>query len=66
MIDRQELRKKLPRGYGKKIALRIGVSEQSVSRYFSYRQNSERVENAVLDILVELSDEKRRKLGSIL
>lgn len=66
MINRRELRKKMPRGYCKEVAIRSGVSTQSVSRYFNYRQNSERIENTVLDILAEISQRKKEKLDNIL
>lgn len=66
MIDRHELRKKLPHGYGKEVAKRSGVSQQTVSRYFNYKQNSETVENTVLILLSEISDKKKRLLENIL
>lgn len=66
MIDRHQLRKKLPRGYGKVVSDRCGLSPQSVSRYFNYKQNSERIECAVLDILIEISERKKKQLNEIL
>ena len=35
MIDRDNLKKKLPNGYHKEIALRAGVSLAAVSRYLN-------------------------------
>lgn len=66
MIDRAELRKKLPHGYCKEVAKRAGVGISQVSYYFSYKSNSERVENAVLEILVELSNSKKELLDKII
>ena len=67
MIDRKELRKKLPRGYGQVVAKRAGVSERSVSYYFTNKTaNSEKIENVVLEVLSELSDKKRKLLNNII
>ncbi len=66
MIDRKELRKKVPHGYMKKIAERAGVNQVSVSEYFGYKNNSEKIENAVLEVLVELSEKKKKLLALIL
>ena len=65
MIDRNEVRKKVPYGYCKKIAIRAGGNPTQVSNYFSGKGNSERVENATLEILTELSERKKRLLGNI-
>lgn len=64
--DRKELRKKIPYGYCRKIAMRANVNETQVSNYFSGRGNSDRVENATLEILSELSEYKRKMLNKII
>lgn len=66
MVNRKELRKKVPHGYCKLIAIRAGVNIAQVSNYFAGRSNSERVENATLEILSELSDRKKSLLNNIL
>jgi len=52
----------LPRGYKKKIAERVGVSTISVSSFFSGKNNSERIENTVLEVIAELKKERNEKL----
>lgn len=66
MMDRKELRKKLPHGYCKIIAERAGVNQTQVSNYFSGRGNSERVENATLEVLSEITKMKKKLLNDIL
>lgn len=65
MINRKELRKKVPHGYCKVIAERAGVNISQVSYYFSGKGNSERVENATLELLSELSEKKKSLLNMI-
>lgn len=65
MINRQEMNKKLPYGYRKQVAKRAEVSIQTVSRYLNGKQNSERVENSVLEILAEISSKKKELLDKI-
>lgn len=62
MIDRKELKKKLPYGYCKIIAKEVGVTPQVLSLYFAYKINSERVENAILKTLAELNKAKQNLL----
>ena len=52
----------LPRGYKKEVAKRAGVSRVSVSCFFSGKNNSVKIENAVLDIISELKKEHKEKL----
>lgn len=66
MLDRKELRNKLPRGYCKKIAKLAGVTPQAVSYYFSYTINSFLIERAVLDVLSILEKERNKILKEIL
>lgn len=65
MINRSDLRKKIPYGYCKIIAERAGVNSTQVSNYFSGKGNSERVENATLEVLAELSEKKQKLLDNI-
>lgn len=59
MIDRKELRKKLPYGYCKVIAKELGVTKSTISLYFRGKTNSERVETAVLKKVAELNEAKQ-------
>lgn len=65
MIDRNELKRKLPGGYQKEIAQRAGVSLAAVSRYLNNKNNNNKVEIAVLELLAELSDKKKELLNRI-
>ncbi len=66
MIDRDNLKKKLPNGYHKEIALRAGVSLAAVSRYLNGKSNNNKVEFALLELLAELSDKKKELLKRII
>ncbi len=63
MINREELRKKLPSGSLKEVAKRAGVGVASVSRYFSYESNSERVEIAALEVAAEIQKKKQENIN---
>jgi hypothetical protein len=66
MIDRIEIRKKIPYGYGKLIAKKAGVSTRFLSKYLNNSEvNSERVEMAVLETLADLSQKKKTLLAQI-
>lgn len=65
MIDRKELKKKLPRGYCKKIAKAIGVTPQSISLYFAYKINSYRIEVSILKVLSRIDKEEQELLDQI-
>jgi predicted transcriptional regulator len=58
MIDRKQLRSMIPHGYVNQIADRVGVSYQSVSQYFAGKLNSEKIENAALEIAAEVKEKK--------
>lgn len=62
MIDRKELRKKLPYGYCKEIAKELGVTKGTISLYFRGKTNSARIENAVLKKVAELNEAKQKLL----
>lgn len=59
MINRKELRKQFPKGYCQKIAEKAGVNITSVSRYFSGKMNSEKIENEALKMAAEINHGKR-------
>lgn len=65
MVDRIELRKKVPHGYCSIIAKKAGVSQTSVSAYFSGNMNSEKIEKAALVIAAEIVKEKQRLIAAI-
>lgn len=65
MLNRKELRKKLPKGYCKVIAMKAGVTQRSVSLYFDYKFNSERIEDTLLIVLSELNTNKKKLLEAI-
>lgn len=65
MINRKELKEKVPYGYGKKIAEKAGVSQKVVSDYLNGKINSEKVEIATLEILAEISMKKKLLLEQI-
>lgn len=65
MVDRKELRKRLPRGYVKEVAKLAKVTTCAVSYYFSYKINSHVIERAVLDIVVKLEKEREELLSQI-
>ncbi len=60
MINRKALRGQVPHGYCKIIAKKAGVTTQSVSVYFSNELNSERIENAALQVVAELQVKKNK------
>ena len=52
----------LPYGSQKEIAQRAGVTVQSVSLFLSGKTRSKRVEDAVLDYITEISQNRQAKL----
>lgn len=59
MIERIEIKKKIPYGYGRIIAKKAGVTEQFVSKYLNDSEiNSRRVELATLEVLEEIKQSK--------
>lgn len=53
MIDRQEIKDALPYGGLSKIARRTGVKPAAVTKWFSGRINSERIQNAAIELYAE-------------
>ncbi len=64
MLNRKELRSKIPKGYCKIIADKAGVTTQTVSRYFSAKINSERVEISALEVIAQLAQERIKLIGA--
>ncbi len=56
---REDLKKSIPYGYGKKIAAEAKVTPRSVSLFLSGKTNSIKIELAALKIIAELNDEKQ-------
>lgn len=65
MVDRKELRKRLPRGYVKEVAKLAKVTPAAVALYFSYQNNSYIIERAVLDVLNKLEIEREKVLSQL-
>ena len=65
MVNRQQLRKELAYGKLKQLAERAGVNQFSVSRYFSGKMNSEKIENAALEMVLESKQKKAALLNQI-
>lgn len=66
MMDRSDLKRKIPTGFRKVIASRAGVSLSAVSRFVNGKSNNYKVEIEILKLLAELSDEKRLLLNKII
>jgi transcriptional regulator with XRE-family HTH domain len=64
-MERDELKLKVPHGYGKIIAEKAGVKEQSVSQFLNGKNNNVNIELATLEILAELSEKKNALLARI-
>lgn len=60
MVDRNYLKLQMPRGYLKKVASQLGISQKSISNYLTGRNNSERIEIALLKELAQIKAEKNR------
>ncbi len=65
MLNRKELKEKVPHGYGKKIAERANVSLPSITKWFKGQLDSDKIEIAVLETLAEISDNKKERDGHI-
>lgn len=64
-MDRQELKAKLPHGYGKIIAEELGVTPKAVYDFMNGRTNSYKIERAVLRTVSKLKREKEAYLNDI-
>jgi predicted transcriptional regulator len=64
MLNRKELREQVPHGHCKIIAKKAGVTQKSVSDYFATKNNSEKIEMAVLEVLAQIGEKKKRLLDA--
>lgn len=60
MLSREQIKGKVPFGYGKKIAEKAGVSQKSVSDWLNGKTDSVRIETATLELLAELSKARKK------
>lgn len=66
MVDRKDLRKKLPHGYCKKVSKALNITPQYLSAYFSGRINSDRIENALVQVVCMIEKREKELLDQIL
>lgn len=64
-MTRNELKNMVPHGCGKIIAEKAGVSQRSVSLFLNGKNNSYKVEKAVLETLAELKTQQKELLEKI-
>lgn len=65
-MDLKELKSKIPHGYCKIIAERAGVTQHSVSKFLTGKFKSQRIENAALEVIAEISKAKAKLLSEII
>lgn len=65
MIDRNYLKQEMPRGTGKLLAKKLGVSQKSISNYLTGKTNSQRIELGVLKLVGDLKKEKNQLLKKV-
>lgn len=58
-MTREELKKSIPYGYAKKIAIEASVTPRSVSLFLKGKTNSIKIEMAALKVLAELGIQKK-------
>ena len=58
-MERIELKRLVPRGYGKLIAQRAGTNQMTVSRFLNGKNNCLAIELATLELLAELTEKKQ-------
>lgn len=64
-MEREQLKSKVPHGYGKIIAKKAGVKEQAVSQFLNGKNDNINIELATLEVLAELSEKKNSLLARI-
>lgn len=64
-MTREELRKKIPHGALKEVALYAQVSTQAVYKYFNHRINSYKIEVAALKVAIKYGKEKDTLLKEV-
>lgn len=65
MIDRNYLKQEMPRGTGKLLAKKLGLTPKSISNYLTGKTNSQRVELGILKFIGDLKKEKNQLLKKI-
>ncbi|WP_295795157.1 hypothetical protein [Mucilaginibacter sp.] len=64
-MEREQLKAKVPHGYGKVIAKKAGVKEQAVSQFLNGKNDNVNIELATLEVLAELSEKRNDLLARI-
>ena len=64
-MERAELKKLVPHGYGRLIAQRADTNEMAVSKFLNGKNNSVSIELATLEILAELAEKKHGLIARI-
>ncbi|HTK20413.1 MAG TPA: hypothetical protein VL442_12885 [Mucilaginibacter sp.] len=64
-MERNELKSKVPHGYGEIIAKKAGVTKQAVSQFLNGKNNNVLIELATLEVLAELEDKRQSLLARI-
>jgi AcrR family transcriptional regulator len=65
MVNRKRLRKKIPYGAISEIAEKAGVSRTAVANYFSGKYKSSKVENAALQLVADIQNQKKSLLNQM-
>jgi transcriptional regulator with XRE-family HTH domain len=65
-MDRKELKKLVPHGYGKLIAEKAGVTPKYVSQFLNEKNDSTKIEIAVLEVIAELKGKRKQLLKQII
>ena len=65
MIDRNYLKQEMPRGLGKILTQKLGVTPKSISNYLTGKTNSRRIEIGVLKLLGDLKKEQNQLLKRV-
>ena len=64
-MSREELKSKVPHGFGKIIAEKAGVKEQAVSQFLKGKNDNVKIELVTLEVLAELSEKRNSLLARI-
>ncbi len=65
MIDRSHIKQEMPRGMGKMVAEKIGVTPKSVSNYLTGKTNSNKIEMAILQSISDFKKERRKLIKEV-
>ncbi|MBD1385724.1 LacI family DNA-binding transcriptional regulator [Mucilaginibacter rigui] len=64
-MERNELKAKIPHGYGKIIAERAGTTKQAVSQFLNGKSDNVNVEMATLEVLAEINEKRKALLNRL-